>query len=64
MPTRRPPSSRPDAADANRDPRQRTGKHPRPAITKLRPAAEKIGEGTDNLRDRAEAFKRRRRSST
>jgi hypothetical protein len=28
--------------------------------TKLKPPAKKIGEGADNLRDRGEAFKRRR----
>ncbi len=51
-------------ADANCDPRRKTSTRPRRALTKFKPVAEKIGEGKDNLRDRAEAFKRRRRAST
>jgi len=33
-------------------------------VTKLTPAVNKIGEGAGNLRDRAAAFKRRRRTSS
>jgi hypothetical protein len=64
MITRRSSSCPPDTTDAKREPRQKSNKQPRRAITTFKPAAEKIGEGKDNLRDRAEAFKRRRRSST
>jgi hypothetical protein len=60
MPTRRPRQPRPESPGERRAKQQPTeaGKG------KITPVPEKIGEGRDHLRSRAEAFQRRRRTST
>jgi hypothetical protein len=51
-------------ADAPASPRRRSSKDRKRAVTELTLVPDKIGEGSDNLRARASAFNRRRRSST
>lgn len=55
-PTSPPPDIAPSPPDAKRD---RASPPPKPT-TEITPVDDKIGEGPGNLRDRADAFKRRR----
>lgn len=57
-----PPASKPDDDKPPGDRTRKAPAVPAPA-TKITPVDRKIGEGTGNLRDRANAFKRRRGKS-
>ncbi len=62
MPIHKTPDARPDA-DTGCDGTASKPSDEKQDENKLTPASEKIGEGPDNLRERGDAFQRRRKST-